>query len=414
MTRISKASYAKFSQSVDGHDAFLNRISKTLHYTKLPVPDCLSLPVTELAAEIFTEVKNGQTLERLDVEEASQISRNACVSPCSLVVALLYLERLKDCNPEYLQKVAPSELFLVSLMVASKFLHDDGEEDEVFNAEWAQSGNLSCTKINRLEKEFLKAIDWSVYVHSQEFWRRLQNLEKDVAFKEAHKRGWFSYTELNTLLNLADVLTMLQTLVNVCSFCIATYTAGLFTLLGAVTVAAQLPDTLLNMKQSQSLALAPSTNTNHILHHKNLRIQSLEDFEEDVESLLLDSVLERSKMCNESYANLNNFKINDKHNNNNNQGLQWIVDYITLWFQNSANLKPKNYRIDWENSFNQNRIYVTKTDFFIESDSFLQHNKDGVYNKIEKQAHDSSLKMFLSSWKYYSHHFFKIPLSQDQ
>lgn len=107
--------------------------------------DCLSLPVTgmcaalliynfvktsmqgqidhheliffsELAAEIFTEVKNGQTLERLDVEEASRISRNACVSPCSLVLALLYLERLKDCNPEYLQRVAPSELFLVSLV----------------------------------------------------------------------------------------------------------------------------------------------------------------------------------------------------------------------------------------------------------------------------------------------------------
>ena len=74
--------------------------------------------IAELAAEIFTEVKNGQTLERLDVEEASRISRNACVSPCSLVVALLYVERLKDCNPEYLQRVAPSELFLVSLVCA--------------------------------------------------------------------------------------------------------------------------------------------------------------------------------------------------------------------------------------------------------------------------------------------------------
>lgn len=71
----------------------------------------------ELAAEFFTEVKSGHTLERLDVEEASKISRNACVSPCSLVLALLYLERLKDCNPEYLQRVAPSDLFLVSLVL---------------------------------------------------------------------------------------------------------------------------------------------------------------------------------------------------------------------------------------------------------------------------------------------------------
>lgn len=71
-----------------------------------------------MAAELFTEVKSGYTLERLDVEEASRISRNACVSPCSLVLALLYLERLKDCNPEYLQQVAPSELFLVSLVLS--------------------------------------------------------------------------------------------------------------------------------------------------------------------------------------------------------------------------------------------------------------------------------------------------------
>lgn len=72
---------------------------------------------SELAAELFTEVKNGHTLEKLDVEEASRISRNACVSPCSLVLALLYIERLKNCNPEYLHQVAPSELFLVSLVI---------------------------------------------------------------------------------------------------------------------------------------------------------------------------------------------------------------------------------------------------------------------------------------------------------
>lgn len=67
-----------------------------------------------MAAELFTGVNH--TLERLDVEEASKISRNACVSPCSLILALLYLEKLKDCNPEYLQQVAPSKLFLVSLV----------------------------------------------------------------------------------------------------------------------------------------------------------------------------------------------------------------------------------------------------------------------------------------------------------
>ena len=43
-------------------------------------------------------------------------------------------------------------------MVASKFLQDDGEEDEVFNAEWAKSGYLTLPQMNLLEREFLNAI----------------------------------------------------------------------------------------------------------------------------------------------------------------------------------------------------------------------------------------------------------------
>jgi len=68
-----------------------------------------------LVAEFFTEVKSDHTLKKLEVEEASRISEN--VSPCPLVLALLYIERLKNCNREYLQHVTPSELFLVSLVI---------------------------------------------------------------------------------------------------------------------------------------------------------------------------------------------------------------------------------------------------------------------------------------------------------
>lgn len=53
-------------------------------------------------------------------------------------------------------------------MVASKFLNDEGEEDEVFNTEWAQSGDLSISHMNQLEKDFLKAIvsySYNYYMH---------------------------------------------------------------------------------------------------------------------------------------------------------------------------------------------------------------------------------------------------------
>jgi hypothetical protein len=38
----------------------------------------------------------------------------------------------------------------VSMMVASKYLHDDGEEDEVFNDEWAASGDIDIKVIPNL------------------------------------------------------------------------------------------------------------------------------------------------------------------------------------------------------------------------------------------------------------------------
>ncbi|XP_015110142.1 protein CNPPD1 isoform X2 [Diachasma alloeum] len=241
----------------------------------------------EFAAELFSEVKSGCTLERLDVEEASRISRNACVSPCSFVLALLYLERLKDCNPEYLYKVAPSELFLVSLMIASKFLNDDGEEDEVFNTEWAQSGDLTVPHMNRLEKEFLTAINWEIFVHNDQFWDRLRKLEKDVAYKEGKKRGWFSYQELSCLIETIRITAIVQALVSISSVCLAAYTAGVVTLLGSALIASHVPGTslaprtsTLSLNATKSSGIAPDPENSH--DNSN----DLDRFPEDLKGLM--------------------------------------------------------------------------------------------------------------------------------
>ena len=63
---------------------------------------------------------------KLGPRVASRLSRNACLSPSAVVTSLIYLKRLKLNNPEYLQRVPSSELFIVSMMVASKYLFDDG------------------------------------------------------------------------------------------------------------------------------------------------------------------------------------------------------------------------------------------------------------------------------------------------
>lgn len=43
-------------------------------------------------------------------------------------------------------------------MVASKYLYDEGEEEEVFNDEWGAAGKLDVQTVNNLEINFLNAI----------------------------------------------------------------------------------------------------------------------------------------------------------------------------------------------------------------------------------------------------------------
>ncbi|GLH12007.1 Uncharacterized protein GBIM_16688 [Gryllus bimaculatus] len=313
-------------KAMGDHKAFLSRIKKSLYYGKLPDTERFSLPVSEIAAEIFSKIKNGKSLDRLDIEEAADLSRNACVSPCSLVLALLYLERLKTCNTEYLQRVAPSELFLVSMMIASKFLHDDGEEDEVFNDEWATSAGLDVKEVNRFEKDFLQAIGWEVFVSEQAFWNRLQELEKDVALREGKRRGWFSYSDLDHILEMLDLTTVAQTVISVSAVCLTSYTASVLTLIGSAFIVSQIPG---------------SSISSSISSISNNRLTPVQPLAEETQSLPVSSVLDEAETnsivsslssCAGRYASLEELKkINEKDNAHNSSKFR---DYTNPWHLN--------------------------------------------------------------------------------
>ncbi|XP_017880844.1 protein CNPPD1 [Ceratina calcarata] len=400
MTNTSKKrrTPSKFT-SMGNHEEFLNRISKSLYYSKLPVTDCLSLPVTELAAELFTEVKSGHTLERLDVEEASRISRNACVSPCSLVLALLYLERLKDCNPEYLQQVAPSELFLVSLMVASKFLNDEGEVDEVLNTEWAQSGDLTISEINQLEKDFLKAIDWTVFVHNHDFWERLQKLEKDIAYKEARKRGWFSYTELSCLMNSMQLLEVAHAVVNVSSICLATYTAGVVTLLGSALVASYFPGTILGPRQTTNSTDVIKTDLNPVDVTASL-VEVLH------EQILMTDLVSLSLNCNKSEQGCENIGMNDVSDAN----WEWWLNSMMTWLpehSDSASIEEKT--LDTRN-VNTERVDTPTIKYLLDGTTA---SDESFMSTDWKRILSVDLKILLHDWRYYANYVTKITLDHQ-
>ena len=43
-------------------------------------------------------------------------TRRARISPCALMMGILYTERLAQSNPNYLKKVSSSDLFMVSMV----------------------------------------------------------------------------------------------------------------------------------------------------------------------------------------------------------------------------------------------------------------------------------------------------------
>jgi hypothetical protein len=121
-------------------------------------------------------------------------------------------------------------------MVSSKFLHDDGEEDEVFNDEWANSGGMEKKELNKLELKFLTAIDWNIYVSPEDYEATAQKLEWAVANREVAERGWTTYTDLIVLSRHLRLIKLWELLyeytIKVTTVCAVAYAASLMTMVG--------------------------------------------------------------------------------------------------------------------------------------------------------------------------------------
>ena len=70
---------------------------------------------------------------------------------------------------------------------------------------------------NKLELEFLVAIDWNVYVSVADFQKMTSNLETAVATRQVNSRGWTTYTDLIVLSRNLQ-LQKLWTLLAECTF----------------------------------------------------------------------------------------------------------------------------------------------------------------------------------------------------
>jgi len=105
-------------------------------------------------------------------EYKQRMMKYTACSPCNLVVALVYLQRLKDSdtNQAFAQELRLTShnlqrLLLTALLLASKFL----DEPYVSNKQWALVGDLSTKEMNALELEMLWCLKISLSMSREEY-----------------------------------------------------------------------------------------------------------------------------------------------------------------------------------------------------------------------------------------------------
>ncbi|KAF7488869.1 Protein CNPPD1 [Sarcoptes scabiei] len=162
----------------------------------------LPLSLTEVTVNLIekTLYNNRKRLGKLDVNYAAFILNQACLSPTTIIMAVIYLDRLKKSDSDFLSQTTSTEIFLASLIVASKFLFDKDGGEMVFNDEWASFANLDLTDLNKLEREFLNAINWSCFVDPKTFAEQVLKLEGLITLNEYSKRknNSITYVEMIT------------------------------------------------------------------------------------------------------------------------------------------------------------------------------------------------------------------------
>jgi len=227
MPLLTETDYENCPEHVD----LKKRLRKTLYYGKMPTIDRPSLAMTELAVELLQDLAPKE-FGKVDMYWASDLTREACTSPCSFVLAMLYVKRLKKKDSLYLNQVSSSDLLLVAMMVASKFLYDEGEMEEALNEEWARSANIDVDEMNALERSFLAAIDWNLFVSKTEFWSALNAWEKEIAWRRVKERDAnFTYTDLFVLTDArnlsAEIHAVLHQICEIVMVCLVSYSACL-------------------------------------------------------------------------------------------------------------------------------------------------------------------------------------------
>ncbi|CAF1653482.1 unnamed protein product [Adineta ricciae] len=114
-----------------------------------------------------------QHLLNLDCALALSVCKSRNLPPCVFVLSLLYMKRLRSlhCSSilSTIDDLTTKELYLIATLLASKYLVDEGEDEQLFNSELAELTNISTERVNFIERQVLIALNWDLRISDEEF-----------------------------------------------------------------------------------------------------------------------------------------------------------------------------------------------------------------------------------------------------
>ncbi|VDP85414.1 unnamed protein product [Echinostoma caproni] len=83
---------------------------------------------------------------------------------------LIFIEKFVNTEsaPYMLEEMTAVDLFTVSLMLASKYLYDVDCDHGAYNSDWADVFGIDLYELNKLEIQFLSAMNWCCFVNSKD------------------------------------------------------------------------------------------------------------------------------------------------------------------------------------------------------------------------------------------------------
>jgi len=257
-----------------------------------------SLPLSRMLVSYFDR---HCTFDYLEMDFlANMASSSGGIDPCTLLVAMIYVERLRKSDDEYFQQNQPADLYLSALILAGKYLHDSGLDEFVWNDEWASHSGQTLARINQLELEMLNRLEWNVFVRDGEFDTALISMEQWLAADNLESNR-FSYNDIGIMLGSGvDYLNSMRLLFCGIAACTACYLSTIMTAgLLATTLCTWTHKLPQNNTDVPTVAVANTSRTNRLesIYPSSLR-RLVSDLPDETSAELLTSP--QSSGANES------------------------------------------------------------------------------------------------------------------